>query len=209
MTTFFLLLLVGPDLLSSSEENIPQSSWPGMNRGNLSLRNYRLFNKATKERVFISSATVYVKNCTIWIYCLPLINSYTTAANVRPKLLLKCEVVSSEMKRGPEKRPSLIPRNWRLKGSEVTGAPRRRLSSSRSSLLIFRWNEETFYFIFFFEGLYFQENFIWKISILKTRTIKSLKEEEETELGDFDAFQKFSFITMYKYITKFRIYEWL
>ena len=31
---------------------------------------------------------------------------------------------------------------------------------------------------FFFEGLYFQENFIWKTSILKTRTIKSLKEEE-------------------------------
>ena len=33
-------------------------------------------------------------------------------------------------------------------------------------------------YIFFFEELYFQENFIWKTSILKTRTIKSLKEEE-------------------------------
>ena len=32
--------------------------------------------------------------------------------------------------------------------------------------------------LFFSEGLYFQENFIWKTSILKTRTIKSLKEEE-------------------------------
>ena len=37
---------------------------------------------------------------------------------------------------------------------------------------------ENFFFFFFFEGLYFQENFIWKTSILKTRTIKSLKEEE-------------------------------
>ena len=37
-----------------------------------------------------------------------------------------------------------------------------------------------FFFFFFFEGLHFQENFIWKTSILilKTRTIKSLKEEE-------------------------------
>ena len=33
-------------------------------------------------------------------------------------------------------------------------------------------------FFFFLEGLYFQENFIWKTLILKTRTIKSLKEEE-------------------------------
>ena len=33
-------------------------------------------------------------------------------------------------------------------------------------------------FFYFFEGLYFQENFIWKTSIFKTKTIKSLKEEE-------------------------------
>ena len=35
------------------------------------------------------------------------------------------------------------------------------------------------FFFFFWERLYFQENFIWKTSILKTRTIKSLKEEEK------------------------------
>ena len=35
-----------------------------------------------------------------------------------------------------------------------------------------------FYLYIFFEGLYFQENFIKKTSKLKTRTIKSLKEDE-------------------------------
>ena len=34
------------------------------------------------------------------------------------------------------------------------------------------------FIIFFFERLYFQKNFIWKTSVLKTRTIKSLKQEE-------------------------------
>ena len=53
--------------------------------------------------------------------------------------------------------------------------------------------EEGRHFIdFFFEGLYFQENFIWKTSILKTRTIKSLKEEFIDIISDNFKYQVFS-----------------
>ena len=40
-------------------------SWPGMNRGSLSLRNCRQFNKVTSERVLFLQLLCTIKNCTI------------------------------------------------------------------------------------------------------------------------------------------------